>query len=75
MNDSVIDNVMRLFVLEVAFIKCVENDIASILKRLKDNRDECKKSSIEEVKSAIKNVNTTNIKSFLWDTYKNMTKG
>lgn len=61
---------MRVFVLEVAYIRSVEHDVGGILKRLKDNRDQSKRT---EVDLMLKQSPKQNLTGRLWDAYRTFT--
>ena len=73
-TNDIVDTVMRVFVLEVAYIRSVENDVAGILKRLKETRDESKRSTTNEVDYLLKQAPKQNLKGRLWDVYKTFTQ-
>jgi hypothetical protein len=61
--------------LEVAYIRNVEHDVAAILKKLKEARDDTKRvSTTTEIEGMLKKDIKQNLKGFIWGAYKNLTK-
>ena len=72
--NNVFDNLMRVFILELSFMKSTEFDVNNILKKIKDEQETNRKIALEEFKSSTTQSEQFYLTKYFWNKYKEFTK-
>lgn len=64
---------MRVFILELSFMKSTEFDVNNILKKIKDEQQNNRKVALEEFKATTKSQKFY-LTKYIWDKYKEFSK-
>lgn len=65
---------MRVFILELSFMKSTEFDVNNILKKIKDEQEKNRKIALEEFKGTTVNSEQFYLTKYFWSKYKEFTK-